>query len=53
MRLAQLVNKYYDSLNKYYDSLNENDLYVIGFISQNIDLCRDKTVSEIAQYSNV
>lgn len=46
MRLEQLVNKHYDSL-------NDNDLYVISFISQNIELCRDKTVSEIAQYSNV
>lgn len=46
MRLEQLVNKYYDSL-------NDNDLYVISFISQNIELCGDKTVSEIAQYSNV
>lgn len=46
MRLEQLVNKHYDLL-------NENDLYVISFISQNLELCGDKTVSEIAQYSNV
>jgi len=46
MRLEQVVNKYYDNL-------NENDLYVLRFITQNIDFCIDRTVSEIAEYSNV
>lgn len=40
-------------INKYYDQLNENDLHVIGYISQNIELCKDKTVTEISKYCNV
>nr|WP_309100348.1 MurR/RpiR family transcriptional regulator [Fredinandcohnia onubensis] len=40
-------------INKYYDQLNDNDLHVISFISQNIELCKDKTVTEIAKYCNV
>ncbi|WP_242698022.1 MurR/RpiR family transcriptional regulator [Bacillus sp. SD088] len=40
-------------INKYYDQLNDNDLHVISYISQNIELCKDKTVTEIAKYSNV
>lgn len=46
MRLEQIINKYYDHL-------NENDLHVLSFITQNIDFCIDRTVSEIAEYSNV
>lgn len=40
-------------INKYYDQLNDNDLHVVSYISQNIDLCKDKTVTEIAKYCNV
>ncbi|MEK3889521.1 MurR/RpiR family transcriptional regulator [Bacillus sp. FSL K6-3431] len=40
-------------INKYYDQLNDNDLHVIGYVSQNIELCKDKTVTEIAKYCNV
>lgn len=46
MRLEQVVNRHYDEL-------NENDLHVLSFITQNIDFCIDRTVSEIAEYSNV
>ncbi|SDF68558.1 transcriptional regulator, RpiR family [Fontibacillus panacisegetis] len=40
-------------INKYYDQLNDNDLHIIGYISQNIELSKDKTVTEIAKYCNV
>ncbi|MBS4206640.1 MurR/RpiR family transcriptional regulator [Bacillus sp. FJAT-50079] len=40
-------------INKYYNDLNENDLHVVSYISQNIELCKDKTVTEIAKYCNV
>ncbi|RHW42811.1 MurR/RpiR family transcriptional regulator [Neobacillus notoginsengisoli] len=40
-------------INKYYDQLNDNDLHVISYVSQNIELCKDKTVTEIAKNCNV
>lgn len=40
-------------INKHYDELNENDLHVVSFISRDLDLCKDKTVTEIANYCNV
>jgi RpiR family transcriptional regulator, glv operon transcriptional regulator len=40
-------------INKYYDQLNDNDLHVISYISQNIEVCMDKTVTEIAKYCSV
>ncbi|MDY0394540.1 hypothetical protein RWE15_08910 [Virgibacillus halophilus] len=40
-------------INRYYDQMNENDLHVISFVSRNIDVCKDKTVTEIANYCNV
>ena len=40
-------------INKYYEQLNDNDLHVMSFVSQNIDLCKNKTVTEIANYCNV
>lgn len=46
MKLEQLITKYYNEL-------NENDLHVLKFITQNLEFCVDRTVSEIAEYSNV
>ncbi|WP_077602693.1 MurR/RpiR family transcriptional regulator [Oceanobacillus sojae] len=40
-------------INKHYEELNDNDLHVVSFISQNIDVCKDKTVTEVAKYCNV
>jgi len=40
-------------INKYYKLLNENDLHVLSYISQNLELCTDKTVSDIAKLCNV
>jgi len=40
-------------INQYYEQLNENDLHVINYISQNLILCKDKTVTEIARNCNV
>jgi RpiR family transcriptional regulator, glv operon transcriptional regulator len=40
-------------INKYYEELNNNDLHVISFISQNLALSVDKTVTEMANYCNV
>ena len=45
MTLEELVNEYHAQL-------NENDLYILNFIFQNMELCQDKTVSEIAQLAN-
>ena len=40
-------------INEHHTQLNENDLYILNFIFQNMQLCQGKTVSEIAQLSNV
>ncbi|MCD5002382.1 MurR/RpiR family transcriptional regulator [Enterococcus saccharolyticus] len=40
-------------INQHYGQLNENDLYALNFISQNIELCIDSTVSEIAAKANI
>ncbi|WP_052447435.1 MurR/RpiR family transcriptional regulator [Clostridium polynesiense] len=40
-------------INKYFDSLSENDIHVLNFIQQNLELCKDKTVLEIAKLCNV
>lgn len=45
MTLEELVNQHHTQL-------NENDLYILNFIFQNMELCQGKTVSEIAQLSN-
>lgn len=40
-------------INKYYNDLNDNDLHVISYVSQNIQVCKNKTVTKISKYCNV
>jgi|GEM_PF-152859 Transcriptional regulators len=48
-----LITKMETLINKYFDCLNENDIHVLNFIQQNLELCNDKTVSEIAKLCSV
>ena len=42
-----------DIINQHFNSLNENDLHILGFISNNINLCLKSTLVEIASLCNV
>ncbi|MGG0717756.1 MurR/RpiR family transcriptional regulator [Robertmurraya massiliosenegalensis] len=38
-----------DLLNKYYDRLSENDLYVLDYISNHIEKCKQMSITELAE----
>lgn len=40
-------------INEHHTELNDNDLYTCNYISQNMHVCQNNTVSEIAQLANV